>query len=99
GLLCLDNRRPGGLDNLRQPFQEAAAVMPRRERAETVPCPHCREEIYEQAERCPHCESYISAEDAPEGEEPQAPTRKPWWVYVGVLACLYVVYRWIVAGN
>ncbi len=53
----------------------------------TIPCPHCRREILEDAERCPYCEHYLSREDAPPG-------RKPWWVVVGVIACLYVVYRW-----
>jgi hypothetical protein len=54
----------------------------------TVPCPHCRRQIHEDAPRCPYCTHYISAEDAP-------PRRKPWWVVAGALACLYVVYRWI----
>jgi hypothetical protein len=54
----------------------------------TIPCPYCRREIHEDAERCPYCEHYISAEDAP--------VRKPWWLVLGVGACLYVVYRWII---
>jgi hypothetical protein len=54
----------------------------------TIPCPHCRREIHEDAPRCPYCERYISREDAP--------ARKPWWLVLGVGACLYVVYRWIV---
>lgn len=53
----------------------------------TVPCPHCRREIIEDAERCPYCEQYLSKEDAPR-------ERKPWWVIIGVIVCLYVVYRW-----
>jgi len=53
----------------------------------TVPCPWCREEIHEDAQRCPHCGEYISEEDAPAA-------RKPWWIVVGVVACLYLVYRW-----
>ncbi len=53
----------------------------------TVPCPYCRREILEDAERCPYCEHYISKEDRP-------PERKPLWIVVGVIACLYVVYRW-----
>jgi hypothetical protein len=54
----------------------------------TIPCPHCRREIHEDAQRCPYCEQYISSEDAP--------VRKPWWLVLGVGVCLYVVYRWIV---
>ena len=53
----------------------------------TVPCPYCRREILEDAERCPYCEHYISKEDTP-------PERKPWWIVVGVIACLCVVYMW-----
>jgi aspartate carbamoyltransferase regulatory subunit len=53
----------------------------------TVACPYCGREIHEDAQRCPYCEKYISAEDAP-------PARKPWWIILGVIACLYAVYRW-----
>jgi hypothetical protein len=53
----------------------------------TLPCPYCRREIHEDSVRCPHCERYISWEDAP-------PARKPWWIVLGVIACLYVIYRW-----
>jgi hypothetical protein len=55
----------------------------------TIPCPYCGREILEDTPRCPHCENYISAEDVP-------PSRKPWWLVLGVLACLFVVWRWIV---
>ena len=54
----------------------------------TVPCPYCKREIHEDSQRCPYCEHYISAEDAPAG-------RKPWWIVVGVILCLYIVFRWI----
>lgn len=53
----------------------------------TIPYPYCRREILEEAERCPYCEQYLSKEDAP-------PVRKPWWIIVGVIACLWVVYMW-----
>jgi hypothetical protein len=56
---------------------------------DTIPCPYCRRDIHEDAQRCPYCGSYISREDSPPG-------RKPWWIILGVVACLYVVYRWIV---
>lgn len=50
------------------------------ERAETVPCPYCRKPVYEGAELCPHCGSFISFEDAPR--------RRPLWVWIGVVLCL-----------
>jgi hypothetical protein len=54
----------------------------------TVPCPYCRCLIHEDSPRCPHCGNFISEEDT-------APGRKPWWIILGVLLALYVVYRWI----
>lgn len=53
---------------------------------ETDDCPYCGASIYDDAEQCPACGQYLSQEDAPR--------RKPWWVIVGALVCLYVVYRW-----
>jgi len=53
----------------------------------TVPCPYCRREIPEDVAQCPYCENYISSYDAP-------PSRKPWWLILGVAICLYLVYRW-----
>ena len=58
------------------------------EEVETIPCPHCRKQIHEDSQRCPHCEQYLSDEAA-------SPKRKPWWIVVRALACLYAVYRWI----
>jgi len=52
-----------------------------------IPCPHCGVDIHDESERCPHCGQYLSKDDAPY-------VRKPWWVIVGVMVCLYVVYRW-----
>ncbi|MES2792063.1 MAG: zinc ribbon domain-containing protein [Planctomycetota bacterium] len=56
---------------------------------DTIPCPYCRREIHEDAERCPYCERYLSDEDAPA-------TRKPWWVIVGAILCLYAMLRWMI---
>jgi hypothetical protein len=55
---------------------------------ETVPCLYCREPVYEDSERCPHCGKYLSREDAP--------WRRPWWLVLGVVLCLAVVFWWIV---
>ncbi len=59
------------------------------EESATIPCPYCHRQIHEDSERCPYCENYLSREDAP-------PSRKPWWLILGAIACLYAVYRWIV---
>jgi hypothetical protein len=56
--------------------------------APTLPCPYCKREIHEDSQRCPYCECYLSEEDAPPG-------RRPWLVVVGVIVCLYIVFRWI----
>jgi hypothetical protein len=55
---------------------------------ETVPCPYCREPVYEDAERCPGCGHYLSREDAP--------WRRPWWLVAGVVVCLLVILMWVV---
>ena len=57
---------------------------------ETVPCPYCGAAVYEDAERCPRCENYISREDAP--------SRLPLWVKLTALVCLAVAVGWAVQG-
>lgn len=51
-------------------------------------CPYCGESIYDDAERCPKCQNYISDEDAPAG-------KRPWWFALGFLLCLLILYLWI----
>jgi predicted nucleic acid-binding Zn ribbon protein len=53
---------------------------------DTHPCPYCREPIYEDAVRCPHCGNYLSREDAP--------LRRPVWMIVGALICLVIAVLW-----
>ena len=59
----------------------------------TVPCPYCHRQVYDQAERCPYCESYISQEDVPAESK-----RNPWWIIFGALGVMAVVALWILAG-
>ncbi len=56
-----------------------------------VPCPYCRAEIVEDAERCPHCENYISAEDAP-------PEPRSWFVRAMMVVALLIVAFWLARG-
>jgi predicted nucleic acid-binding Zn ribbon protein len=55
--------------------------------ADTAPCPHCRRQIYADAERCPHCGQYLSEEDTP----PTA-TKPLWVVVLAVLLLLVLVW-------
>jgi hypothetical protein len=54
-----------------------------------MPCPYCGWQIPEDTPRCPYCEKYLSDEDAP-------PSRAPVWIVAGAVACLYVIYRWVI---
>jgi len=54
----------------------------------TIDCPYCAVEIHEESQRCPSCGRYISQEDQPA-------QRQPWWIVVGVVVCLALVYLWI----
>ena len=54
-----------------------------------IPCPHCGEMITEDHLRCPHCEMYLSSEDAP-------PEKKSRFVYVMLgLTLLSIFLFWI----
>jgi hypothetical protein len=61
------------------------------EQSDTMPCPYCGAEVYEDSPRCPACGEYISQEDAPA-------RRKPGWIIVGVLLCLAAALAWIVVS-
>ncbi|MCE9530236.1 MAG: zinc-ribbon domain-containing protein [Planctomycetes bacterium] len=58
---------------------------------DTIPCPHCKRQIYDGAEQCPYCGHYISEEDAPR-------ERKPLWIVVTAVICLAVAILWIWQG-
>lgn len=47
-------------------------------------CPSCRKEIYADAERCPYCGCYISADDV------QRPSR-PWWIVLAAVILLIII--------
>jgi len=57
---------------------------------DTVPCPYCRREIFDDADRCPYCENYLSAEDRPAGP------RSGFWAVAMVLALLAAAF-WVFA--
>jgi hypothetical protein len=53
----------------------------------TIACPHCGEDVYDDAEQCPACGQYQSLEDEPA-------RAKPWWIVIGVAICLVIVILW-----
>ncbi len=50
-----------------------------------VACPYCKREIPEEAEQCPYCGCYVSAEDAPQKGRPW------WWLVALVLVVLMLM--------
>jgi len=55
---------------------------------DTRPCPYCGKPVYEQAELCPHCRSYISREDV-------SNRRWPWWVWAGIVLAILGSIPWL----
>jgi hypothetical protein len=74
-------------DDWRDPIDDDSDDEDSDDETPTVPCPYCNRSIAEDVPRCPYCEQYVSDEDAP-------PAKKPWWIIAGVVACLYIIYRW-----
>ena len=57
---------------------------------ETIPCPNCRADVYEEAERCPACGEYIVRDTS-------VLSGKPAWYVVGavlgIIAVIIVLLR------
>lgn len=62
---------------------------------ETVPCPNCQTDVYEDAEQCPQCGEYI----VHSGASHVWKDRPIWWVVLGglgILAMIYVlIFVWV----
>jgi hypothetical protein len=70
----------GDLDDEYEPEDDASAVES---------CPYCGKDVYEGAEMCPHCRSYISEEDAPAS---RSAARIPRWMVIVIVAALVAVF-------
>jgi len=54
--------------------------------AELLPCPDCGESIYEEAERCPYCGSYVVHSTGPwQG-------KTWWWIAIGAAGVVAVIW-------
>lgn len=56
-----------------------------------VPCPHCGEQMYEDAGYCSSCQTWISREDSPQKSMPPA-TSFVIWLLIAALAIGAVVH-------
>ena len=62
--------------------------------AETLPCPECGQPIYEEADQCPHCGQYVTFSSS------GAFDNKPWWwIALGLLGVLAVLWWLVMAGR
>jgi len=53
--------------------------------SETLPCPHCGAEVYEDAVQCPVCGAYITHRNT-------VFTGRPvWWILLGLLGILATI--------
>ena len=64
------------------------------EGSETFPCPECGRDIYEEAEQCPFCGQYVTFSSSHSFDN------KPWWwIALGLLGVLAVLWWLLTAGN
>ena len=59
-------------------------------------CSHCGKSIYEQSEQCPHCGTYLDADDDVDESQPR---RHSWLIIIGVLLFLAIFATWIFGRN
>ncbi len=55
------------------------------EETSVVPCPSCGADVYEEADRCPHCGSFIDPTAAPRRDKPG------WWVGLSRVSVVWLV--------
>ena len=56
----------------------------------TIPCPHCGEDVFDNAEQCPACGMWLVADRRPLTGRPR------WFVVLGVVVALLTIATWIV---
>jgi hypothetical protein len=56
----------------------------------TIPCPHCGEDVFDNAEQCPACGMWLIADRRPLTGRPR------WFVVLGVVVALLAIATWIV---
>ncbi|MCH8044406.1 MAG: zinc ribbon domain-containing protein [Planctomycetes bacterium] len=63
--------------------------------SETLPCPQCGQSIYEEADQCPYCGQYVTFSSSSSAFD-----NKPWWwIALGLLGVLAVLWWLVMAGR
>lgn len=75
--------RPG--DELRDEELPDDFDSPDDDSAETIACPNCGADLYDDAVYCPHCGQYVTPTTSPWAGRPW------WWIALAVLGVLAVV--------
>lgn len=55
--------------------------------AETLPCPRCKKDVYEDADRCPYCGFFITPAAVSSG--------KTWWFIIAAVLALLAMLMWL----
>ena len=55
---------------------------------DAVPCPYCNRPVYEHADVCPHCGSFLSFQNAPR--------HRPLWIVVAAILAILGIGWWAV---
>ena len=84
-----DEDDEANLDDREEP-DEADTDPDGRLGADLVPCPYCGKAVYEEADVCPHCGSFIVAE--------RVTSKRPWWVVAAAIVLLAaVISGWLLS--
>ena len=59
--------------------------------SQTSVCPECGHDVYEDAERCPHCQNYLSSDG-------YATARKPLWIIITAAICIYAMLHFYISA-
>ena len=57
---------------------------------DTIRCPRCRKFIFDDAEQCPYCKTWVTTE--------QKAGQKPIWFIVTAIICLVMLILWALRG-
>lgn len=57
---------------------------------DTIRCPRCRKFIFDDAEQCPYCKTWLTGG--------QRAGQRPTWFIITAIICLIIAILWVVGG-